>query len=85
MYRKINLIWLMLLLPSIVNASPLFDTHLHYNAADAAQFSPQQIISKLEQNEIRRAVVTGTPASRTARLYQHAPDRMEIKGVRALL
>ena len=76
MVQKINLIWLMLLLPSIVNASPLFDTHLHYNAADAAQFSPQQIISKLEQNEIRRAVVTGTPASHTARLYQHAPDRI---------
>ena len=76
MYRKIILYWQILLLPGIANASPLFDAHLHYNAADAAQLSPQQIVSKLEQNEIRRAVVSGTPASHTAKLYQHAPDRI---------
>ena len=76
MGHNINLFWQMLLLPSIVNASPLFDTHVHYNAADAAELSPQQIVNKLDKNKVRRAVVTGTPASHTAKLYQHAPDRI---------
>lgn len=57
-------------------AQPLFDAHLHYNAADAKQFNPQQIIDKLVQNGIRYAVVTGTPATHTTSLYRHATSRI---------
>ena len=66
----------MVLLPASLSAGPLFDAHLHYNAADARQYSPQQIIAKLERSGIKHAVVTGTPASHTARLYRHAPGRI---------
>lgn len=81
MYHKMIFLCLMVLLPASLNAEPLsaqrlYDAHLHYNAADAAQFSPQQIINKLQQNGIRHAVVTGTPASHTARLYRQAPGRI---------
>ncbi|MGD8641436.1 MAG: TatD family hydrolase [Gammaproteobacteria bacterium] len=65
-----------MLLPASLNAEPLFDAHLHYNAADAAQFSPRQIINKLENNNVRYALVTGTPASHTQILYQYAPKRI---------
>ena len=79
MYHNIILPCLFVLLSTSLNTEspvdqPLFDTHLHYNAADARQFRPQQIINKLEKNGIKYAVVTGTPASHTASLYQHAPD-----------
>ena len=55
---------------------PLFDAHLHYNATDATQYSPQQIIASLERNGIEQAVVSGTPASHTASLYRQAPRRI---------
>ena len=65
-----------LLYLSSSSANPLFDVHLHYNAAHAAHYEPEQIIQKLEQNEIRRAVVTSTPAHLALSLYQKAPDRI---------
>ena len=65
----------LLYLPSL-SASPLFDAHLHYNAAHAAYYQPEQIIRKLDQNEIMRAVVTSTPAHLAASLYREAPDRI---------
>ena len=67
---------LMALLPANLSAEALFDAHLHYNATHATQFSPQQIIAKLEHNDIRQAVVSGTPASHTASLYRQAPGRI---------
>ena len=67
---------LMALLPASLSAEALFDAHLHYNATHATQFSPQQIIAKLEHNDIRQAVVSGTPASHTASLYRQAPGRI---------
>jgi len=75
MYHIIRLC-LIALLPASLTAGPLFDTHLHYNARDAAHYSPQQIIDKLDRNGIRHAIVTGTPASHTAELYRQAPDRI---------
>lgn len=76
MYRKVILPCSIVLLSSSLNASPLFDAHLHYSAVDAAQFSPQQIINKLDKNGIRNAIVTGTPPSHTANLFRHAPQRI---------
>jgi hypothetical protein len=64
------------LLPVQLSAGPLFDAHLHYSANDAEHYSPRQIVDILDRNDIRYAVVTGTPASHTATLYQHAPERI---------
>jgi len=66
----------LVLLPFSLNAGPLFDTHLHYSAADARVLSPQDIIALLDDNGIRYAVVTGTPAAQTATLYKYAPGRI---------
>ena len=67
---------IVLLFAPNLSAGPLFDAHLHYTAAHAAFYEPEQIIRKLDQNEIERAVVTGTPAHLAARLYRMAPDRI---------
>lgn len=67
---------MLILLSFSLRAEPLFDTHLHYNAADAQVFSPQDIIDKLDRNGIRYAVVTGVPAAQTRALYRHAPERI---------
>jgi len=64
------------LLPVQLSAGPLFDAHLHYSATDAEHYSPRQIVATLDRNEIQYAVVTGTPASHTANLYQQAPERI---------
>ena len=66
----------MLLYSPALLASPLFDAHLHYTAAQAAYYGPEQIIRKLDQNEITRAAVTGSPPHLAARLYRMAPDRI---------
>jgi len=67
---------LLLLLPISVTAGPLFDSHLHYSATDARELSPQDVITRLDRNGIRYAVVTGTPASQVAALYKYAPERI---------
>ena len=59
-----------------LTAEPLFDTHLHYNASDAEQFSPQQIIAILDRNSIQHALVTGIPAQNVMQLQQQAPSRI---------
>ena len=66
----------MLLLSPSLSAEPLFDTHMHYNAADAEYYSPQQIIQTLDQNVVRQAAVTSIPTYLANRLYQQAPDRI---------
>lgn len=57
-------------------AQPLFDTHLHYSADDAAQFTPAEILAILDRNDITHAVVTGTPATHTEALFRYAPARI---------
>lgn len=59
-----------------LSAEPLFDAHLHYNAAHAEHYEPGQIVQKLVKNDITQAVVTSTPAHLSLRLYQQAPDRI---------
>jgi len=59
-----------------LSAKPLFDVHLHYNEAHTAQYSPQQIIKKLETSDVAHAVVTSTPAHLSRRLYELAPNRI---------
>lgn len=55
---------------------PLFDTHLHYSSEDAAHWPPAAIVQILDRNAVERCVVTGTPATYTAVLYRHAPQRI---------
>ncbi|MGD2119898.1 MAG: amidohydrolase family protein [Chromatiales bacterium] len=58
-------------------ARPLiFDTHLHYSAADAETFTPEQIIKQLDRAGISRALVSGMPTSAVARLHAYAPHRI---------
>jgi hypothetical protein len=76
MHHTLVLLCLITLLPGNLGAEPLFDAHLHYSATDAAHYSPQQIIAKLERNGIERAVVSGMPAAHTANLYRLAPGRI---------
>lgn len=70
--------WLLVLflMPLAVNATPLFDTHLHYSATDAQIFSPQAVIARLDSNGIRYAAVTGIPVSHVTALYKYAPERI---------
>lgn len=54
----------------------LFDAHLHYNAEHAAELKPQAIIAILRRNQVRKALVTATPAGHAEKLYRQAPDRI---------
>lgn len=61
---------------SSISGQPFFDTHLHYNAADAELFPAAEIISRLQQNGVAYATVTSTPAKHSLALYQHAPQQI---------
>lgn len=65
-----------LTIPLALAAQPLFDTHLHYSADDAAAFTPAEILAILDRNDISHAVVTGTPATHTETLFRYAPARI---------
>lgn len=54
-------------------AQPLFDAHLHYNAGDAARYSPDDIVELLQSKEVKYAVVTSRPPDLVSRLYRRAP------------
>jgi len=62
--------------PASISGQPFFDTHLHYNAADAELFSAADIVTRLQQNGVTYAVVTSTPAEHSLALYQHAPQQI---------
>lgn len=66
----------LLLLPGISAALPLFDVHLHYTAGDAAQISPAEVIAILERNDVERAVIIGRPPKLAQQLYREAPERI---------
>ena len=70
--------WLALLLglPAMLTAQPLFDVHLHYNAREAEHLSTEAIIAILDQHRVKRAVVIGQPAELASKLYRQAPDRI---------
>lgn len=74
--RGIGALIITLALSRGLAAQPLFDTHLHYSADDAAAFTPAQILATLDRNDIAHAVVTGTPAAHTEALFRYAPARI---------
>ena len=55
---------------------PMIDAHAHYAAADAAVFSPEAMLTRLDAAGVSRLVVTGSPPQLAQRLYRHAPDRV---------
>jgi predicted TIM-barrel fold metal-dependent hydrolase len=57
-------------------AERLFDAHMHYDAEDAAHYTPQQIIRMLDQNNIGRTAVTSSPPQHAGQLYRQAPERI---------
>jgi hypothetical protein len=74
--RGLGTLVLALSLSGGLSAQPLFDTHLHYGADDAATFAPAEILAILDRNDIAHAVVTGTPAAHAEALFRHAPARI---------
>ncbi len=52
---------------------PLFDAHLHYNAEDAAAYSPGEIVALLKSNGVQGALVTSRPPDRVLSLQRRAP------------
>ncbi len=55
---------------------PLFDAHVHYNAASRTRFSPQAILAKLDAAGVTCALVSSTPNDNTLVLERRAPDRI---------
>ncbi len=66
---------LLLALPATA-ATPLFDTHLHYQADQRATISPEEIIAILADNGIEYAVVTSTPPANAQLLAEAAPEQI---------
>ena len=58
---------------SVQAAQPLFDTHLHYNAEDAAHYAPEAIVAQLRANRILAATVTSRPPEQVLQLHTQAP------------
>lgn len=55
---------------------PIFDTHMHYSQEAWSVFSPAEIIDKLENAHVERAVVSSTPDDGTRMLYAADPARI---------
>lgn len=58
-------------------AAPLliFDTHLHYNLDARSSLSVEQVIERLDQSGVARALVSSTDNLGTELLIEAAPDR----------
>ena len=54
----------------------MIDAHAHYSEPDAAAFSPEAVLAKLDAAGVRRLVVTSSPPGLAQRLVQHAPGRV---------
>jgi predicted TIM-barrel fold metal-dependent hydrolase len=53
---------------------PVADAHLHYKWNQAEVTSPEEAVQALKDNNVRLAVITGTPAERALQLQALAPD-----------
>jgi hypothetical protein len=61
-------------LPAAVQAQPLFDTHLHFDAEHA--LTPEAAIGILDAAQTTAAVVTSRPPEAVLALHAAAPDRI---------
>ena len=73
---RLIIVCLLSIVPIGLYAQPLFDVHLHYNAREADQLSPEAIFSILDEHRVERAVVIGQPPALATTLYQQAPERI---------
>jgi len=67
------------IIPSVVLSSgalPLFDSHSHYKTEDAQVFTPEEILARMDQENITHMVIVGEPPDRVQQLYQVAPLRI---------
>jgi hypothetical protein len=55
---------------------PIFDAHIHYSRPDWQVFTPERILTLLDQAGVRRALVSSTPDDGTLQLYAIAPQRI---------
>jgi hypothetical protein len=55
---------------------PIFDTHIHYSAADWIEYPPERILGILQKAGIKRALVSSTPDDGTLALYTRDPRRI---------
>jgi hypothetical protein len=54
----------------------IFDTHIHYSAADWIEYPPERILGILQKAGIKRALVSSTPDDGTLALYTRDPQRI---------
>jgi phosphoglycolate phosphatase-like HAD superfamily hydrolase len=54
----------------------MIDAHAHYSAPDAAVFSADAVLARLDAAGVRRMVVTSSPTDLAQALYRHAPERI---------
>jgi hypothetical protein len=63
------------------NRLPIFDTHVHYSRNSWSEYSPQDILTKLVNANVARALVSSSPDEGTRRLYALDPVRI-VPGLR---
>lgn len=63
------------------NALPIFDTHVHYSRNSWSEYSPKEILAKLMNANVARALVSSSPDDGTRRLYELDPIRI-VPGLR---
>lgn len=57
-------------------APQMIDAHSHYTAADAAVFTPNDIVGRLDAAGVGRIAISGTPPELARTLHAHAPERV---------
>jgi len=55
---------------------PIFDTHVHYSRDAWGVYPPTEIIAKMENAGVPRALVSSSPDDGTRMLYKEDPDRI---------
>ncbi len=63
-------------LPIRAQELTIFDTHMHYSRGAWDVYSPAQILAKLDQAGVARALVSSTPDDGTMKLLRFAPGRV---------
>jgi hypothetical protein len=59
------------------NASlPIFDTHVHYSADAWKSYTPEEIIQKMQNANVPRALVSSSPDEGTRKLHVLDPERI---------
>jgi hypothetical protein len=76
-----RLILLLLIAQPLHAAGPLADIHLHYKWSQAEVTSPTEAVAALERNDVRLAVVIGTPPELALKLTEVASDTVAVRPI----